>query len=116
MKMLPGCALVLLLAPLAFPQAASGSKVIPPRVARHGTTPLDYSEEARLNHIGGIVKLKVTVDTEGHVKDIEVVRAVGYGLDENAVKAVRTWKFEPATQNGKPMEGAISIDCEFRAP
>ncbi len=114
--MLRRCALILLLTSFAFPQTASNSKVIPPRIARHGTTALDYSEEARLNHISGIVKLKVTVDIDGHVKDIEVVHSVGYGLDENAVKAVRTWKFEPATKNGQPIEGTVPIDCEFRAP
>ncbi len=81
-----------------FPQSERESKVTPPRLARGIQTALDYSEEARLNHISGIVKLKVTVDTEGNVNDIEVVRSVGYGLDENAVKAVRTWKFEPATK------------------
>ncbi len=114
--MLRGCALILLLAPFALPQTASDSKVRPPRIARHGATALSYSEEARLNHISGIVKLKFTVDIEGHAKDIEVVQSVGYGLDENAVKAVRTWKFEPATKDGKPIEWTTTMDCEFRAP
>jgi TonB family protein len=114
--MLRRSALILLFTQFAFPQNEPDSKVTPPRLARGDRTALDYSEEARLKHISGIVKLKVTVDTEGHVKDIEVVRSVGYGLDENAVKAVRTWKFEPATKDGKPIEWRVPIDCEFHTP
>jgi len=110
------CALILLFTPFAFPQSEPDSKVTPPRLARGNRAALEYSEEARLNHISGIVKLKVTVDTEGHAKGIEVVRSVGYGLDENAVKAVRTWKFEPATKDGMAIEWSVPVDCEFRTP
>jgi len=107
------CALTLLIAPFAFSQNPPDSKATPPRVSNKKRSEPEYSEQARRDHISGTVELKATVGADGHVRDIEVVRGLGHGLDENAIKAVRTWEFEPATKDGVPTEGTVPINCEF---
>ncbi len=44
---------------------------------------------------------------------VEVVKKVGYGLDEKAVEAVKTWKFKPAMQDGRPVPVQIYVDINF---
>jgi TonB family protein len=105
-------ALVLLIAALAIGQSQPESKVTPPRV-KGNRAPLNYSEEARREHISGKVELKVLVGTDGHVRDVEVTHSVGYGLDEEAAKTVRTWEFEPGKKDGSPVEASITIECDF---
>jgi len=46
---------------------------------------------------------------EGHI----IVSPIGYGLDELAVEAVRTWKFEPARKDGQPVSVAINVEVAF---
>jgi TonB family protein len=45
--------------------------------------------------IHGVVVLHATIGTDGLAHDIQVVRPLGYGLDELAVEAVKKWTFEP---------------------
>jgi TonB family protein len=58
--------------------------------------------------------LSVIVDVDGHVRNIKVIRGLGYGLDENAVKAVRTWEFIPAMKDGIAVEATVPVECNFR--
>ncbi len=46
-------------------------------------------------------------------EDIIIVSPIGYGLDELAVEAVRTWKFEPACKYGQPVSVAIVVEVAF---
>src|SRR5207247_796123 len=48
-------------------------------------------------------RLLIVVDSKGNVRDVQVIKPVGLGLDEKAVDVVRTWKFRPATRNGLPV-------------
>jgi TonB family protein len=43
-----------------------------------------------------------------------VQRTLGLGLDEKAIEAVKTWRFEPAMKDGKPVAVAINIEVDFR--
>jgi hypothetical protein len=43
--------------------------------------------------------------------DISVVTPVGYGLDEEAVKAVKKWRFKPGKGSGKPARVQIRIEA-----
>jgi len=73
----------------------------------------DFSGEARKKHIQGTVNLSLTVGIDGRPHDIKVENGLGHGLDENAVKAVEAWRFEPARQDGEPIEKKISVSVEF---
>src|SRR5262249_40452828 len=83
-----------------------------PVVDKYTTPPL-YSDEARARGIEGIVTVDVRVGVDGTVQRLQTVKGLGYGLDENALLAVRDWKFVPARQNGPAIEADTQIDVEF---
>ena len=74
----------------------------------------EYSEEARKAKYQGTVVLWMIVDRDGRPRDIKVARSVGMGLDEKAIEAVRTWKFDPARKNGQPVAVQINVEVSFR--
>jgi TonB family protein len=74
------------------------------------------SKEASKAKINGTVVLTVVVGTDGLAHDIAVVRSLGYGLDEEAIKAVEKWKFKPAQGSGKPTPVQIRVESAFHCP
>ena len=74
----------------------------------------EYSEEARKAKYQGTVVLWVVVGPDGRPRDIRVQRSLGLGLDEKAMEAVRTWKFEPARKDGQPVAVQINVEVNFR--
>ncbi len=74
----------------------------------------DYSEEARKAKYQGTCVLWLIVDQNGKPRDIKVARALGMGLDQKAIEAVRNWKFEPAMKDGKPVAVQINVEVNFR--
>ena len=89
-----------------------GSKVKPPK-ALVSADPR-YSKEAEAQHIEGISKLVVLVGIAGPVEHIAVLEPLGMGLDEEAVRTVAGWKFQPATRDGNPFPAQIDIEIDFR--
>jgi len=73
----------------------------------------DFTEPARKYGVQGVVGLNVVVDRTGRISDVRIVRAVGMGLDENAIEAVKTWRFDPATKDGVPVAIAIYIEVAY---
>ena len=74
----------------------------------------EYSEEGRRKHLDATVGMWIVVGTDGLVHDIKVQRPAGHGFDEEAIKTVRTWRFQPAMQNGVPVPVQINVDVTFR--
>jgi periplasmic protein TonB len=75
----------------------------------------EYSERAREAKYQGTDVLSIIVEPDGSVnQDIEVVKPLGLGLDEEAIKTVRTWKFKPAMRNGGPVPVRVVIEVTFR--
>jgi TonB family protein len=74
----------------------------------------EFSMEASRARYEGTVVLSVTVDDSGKVGDIKVLRPLGLGLDEKAIEAVRTWKFQPAMKGGQAMAVQATIEVNFR--
>ena len=65
--------------------------------------------------MGGLVLVSLTVDTNGMPKDVAVERRLGYGLDEEAVKAVSQWRFKPGLSFGAPVAvRELVVAVEFR--
>jgi TonB family protein len=99
-----------------------GCGVTPPR-AIYQPAP-NFSEEAKKQKIGGFTLLSLTVDAEGHPVDIHVVRssadridkvhrAVALSLDQAAIDAVKKYRFEPATYQGKPVPVELYVEVNF---
>jgi protein TonB len=74
---------------------------------------IPYPEEAKRAQIEGTVRLRVTVDTEGHVVDVKIITRVGYGLDEAARDAIRKMRFKPALKGGEAVSTTITYNYTF---
>ncbi|MGH7703737.1 MAG: energy transducer TonB [Gemmatimonadales bacterium] len=74
----------------------------------------EYSEEARKAKYQGTVVLYVEIGTDGRTHNIRIQRSLGLGLDEKAIEAVRSWKFEPARKDGQPVTVGVNIEVNFR--
>jgi protein TonB len=74
-----------------------------------------YTQEAREARVQGIVVLDVVVSKDGSVGDVTVSKSLDqkYGLDEQAVKAVKQWEFKPGTRDGKPVDVRVAIEMSF---
>jgi TonB family protein len=74
----------------------------------------EFTEAARKAKYQGTVLVQIVVDADGHVKDPRVVKAVGLGLDEKALEAVKQWKFKPGMKDGRPVPVYAQIEVTFR--
>jgi TonB family protein len=83
----------------------------PPRAV--SAPPAEFSEQARGKGIQGVSVLSVIVEPDGSTSHIRVAKALGMGLDEKAIEAVKKWKFKPATLNGKPVAVQIFVQVQF---
>ena len=84
-----------------------------PRLLREVTP--QYTAEAMREKIEGTVWVDVVVLPDGTVGDVTVVKSLDpvYGLDDQAVRAVRQWLFEPGTRFGKPVATRVSLELFF---
>jgi TonB family protein len=73
----------------------------------------NYTDEARKAKITGDVQLEVIVHSNGAASVSKVEKGLGYGLDESAVAAVEKCTFEPATQNGHPVNVIAEVQLHF---
>jgi len=78
----------------------------------------NYTPEAQKAKIQGEVLVQAVVLTDGYVRDVTVVRSLDsqFGLDAEAVKAVRQWFFRPALKDGKPLAVQMTISVPFALP
>lgn len=74
----------------------------------------EFSEEARKAKFMGVVLVTLVVDTHGMPQNVHVLRGVGMGLDDNAVKAVQQYRFKPAMENGKPVPVQLNVEVNFQ--
>jgi len=74
-----------------------------------------YTSAARDAKYQGTVVLNVVVTAEGRAEQIRVAKGTGLGLEENAIQAVKEWRFKPAVgPDGKPVAVLIPIEVTFR--
>lgn len=73
-----------------------------------------YPEMAIKAGIEGRVVVQFVIDKQGNVIDPVVVRGIGGGCDEEAVRAVRTAQFKPGFQRGVPVSVRYTIPITFK--
>jgi protein TonB len=79
------------------------------------TPEAEFSDEARRAKYQGVCLISLIVDAQGNPQDPRVIRALGMGLDEKALEAVRKYKFKPAMKDGRtPVPVRITIEVNFR--
>lgn len=74
-------------------------------------TPL-YPPIAVAARVEGVVILEATLDENGHVDRLQVLRSVPL-LDEAALRAVREWRYTPTLLNGTPVPVLMTITVRF---
>lgn len=73
-----------------------------------------YTEIARKARIQGVVIVQAIIDKQGAVTNVKVLKGLPMGLSEQAVEAIKKWKFKPATLNGKPVDVYYNLTVNFR--
>jgi TonB family protein len=75
----------------------------------------EFSDEARRAKYEGMVVVSLIVDAQGNPQNVHVTRALGMGLDEKAIEAVKQYRFKPAIdqKTGKPVPVMISVEVNF---
>lgn len=73
-----------------------------------------YTQEARNLRIEGEVLLEVVLEASGSLHVVRVVRGLGHGLDDNAVKAAQQIHFKPAVRNGQPTDSTVVLHIIFQ--
>ena len=66
----------------------------------------------RARNVHGVVIVEVTIDVDGTVKDARVLRSIPM-LDAAALEAVRQWRYEPTTIDGKPVPVIMTVPVTF---
>jgi TonB family protein len=111
-------------------QAGFGDADVPAqRTASHAATAADantipaeilskptpvYTPEARAKKIEGEVLLEVVFEASGKLHVVRVVRGLGHGLDDAAVRAAEQIRFKPALRNGQPLDSTALIHIIFQ--
>jgi hypothetical protein len=74
----------------------------------------ESNQFAQDNGVAGMALYHTVIGVDGIPAEIAVARPIGFGLDENAVKAIRAAKFEPAEKDGKPVPVLLDLVVQFR--
>lgn len=75
----------------------------------------EYTDEARHEKLQGSVTLRVLVTKDGRVGQVKLVKGLGLGLDDRAVAAVRTWRFQPARDaNKNAITEWVTVEATYR--
>jgi TonB family protein len=85
----------------------------------------EFTSQARKKKLGGTLAVSLTVDAAGKPQDVRVsrslaeglskkLRPIALGMDENAVKTVKEYRFEPAKFQGKPVPVETTVEISYR--
>jgi len=90
-----------------------GSGVVNPRILREVKP--QYTADAMRAKVQGTVLLECVVLADGTVGRVDVVRSLDptFGLDQEAVRAARQWRFQPGTRFGEPVNVLVTIELTF---
>lgn len=95
------------------PVAAAKTANVPQPVVIHNTPPA-YPETARRAGWEGRVTVRVEVSADGLPIRVALEKSSGYGvLDQAALRAVKTWRFQPRTVGGVAMTGTVDVPVNF---
>jgi len=90
-----------------------GSGVEAPRVVREVKP--QYTADAMRAKVQGVVLIEAVVLPDGTVGNVHVLRSLDqtFGLDQEALKAAKQWRFVPGTRFGRPVSVLVNIELAF---
>jgi len=74
----------------------------------------EFSEKSRREKMAGVVGIILVIGTDGLPRDLRIVCSSVPENNENALAAVKTWRFAPATKDGRPVAVAVEVDVSFK--
>jgi periplasmic protein TonB len=81
------------------------------------TENIKYSKLALENNVKGKIYLKFVVNKLGEILDISILKGLGFGLDEEAIRVVKLMpKWKPAKQAGKKVNYLVQLGYNFVLP
>jgi TonB family protein len=92
--------------------AEAAPRVVPAEILAKPTPA--YTDEARKMRVEGEVLLEVVLEATGRVRVLRVVRGLGHGLDESAVRAAEQISFKPALRDGQPSDSTAVLHIIFQ--
>jgi len=72
-----------------------------------------YTAAAMRAKVQGTIVLECIVMPDGTITDARVKRSLPFGLDDEAIKAARQWRFSPGLRQGEPVPVIIGIELSF---
>ena len=90
-----------------------GSAINSPEIIRQVRP--NHTNGALQARVRGLVVMDAVVLPDGSVGDVKIVRSLDkrFGLDEEAIKAVKQWRFRPARRSGGPIAMLVSVEMMF---
>jgi outer membrane biosynthesis protein TonB len=73
----------------------------------------ELNEYAQDNAVAGMALYHTVVGPDGKAGEVAVGRPIGFGLDENAIAAIRKASFQPAIKDGRPVPVLLDLVVEF---
>jgi TonB family protein len=96
----------------SHPAAQTAAKIVPVEILSK-EKPI-YTEEARAKHIEGEVLIEAVFEATGKIRVLRIVRGLGYGLDDAAVRAAQQIRFKPELKDGQPSDSTAVVHIIFQ--
>jgi len=94
-----------------YPEFPGGDKALREYILNN----IKYPEVARTSGITGTVYVQFVVEKDGSISDVKVVRGIGGGCDEEAVRVVKSMpRWKPGKQKGQPVRVYFTLPIEFK--
>ena len=94
----------------SWPAKSKGTEV--PKLIKK-TEPA-YALLAKGLMVSGVVLLSIVIETDGTPSSATLKKYLGWGLDEEAAKTLRKWRFIPGVREGKPVRTVAQVEIRFR--
>lgn len=99
-------------APVHPKTETAAPKLVPAEITLK-PTPI-YTEDAKKLRIEGEVLLEVVFESSGRLRVLRIVRGLGHGLDEAAIRAAEQIRFKPALRDGQPADSTAVLHIVFQ--
>lgn len=93
-----------------YPKYPGGDSAMKTFIAKN----MKYPQEALDKRISGSVYISGMVEEDGSLTELIVMKGIGHGCDEEALRIVKLMKLIPGQKNGKPYRVKIIIPVKFK--
>lgn len=73
-----------------------------------------YSDAARKARLNGLIMAEAIISAEGTLEEVRILRGLPGGLNENALRALKTWRCTPSAKDGRPVAVTVPLEVNFR--